>query len=194
MKLIYILLALSLLLVGCPDVTQHDQSRYGTITVWLSPDWALNVDRADIAQELTNLGHLGPSFVVTDDIYTADVLVYPFVANDCQQDGAGHWVVGTRSVYVDRVCTTSQVAFRTAIGHEIGHAIGMQHVCFHEELIARSGNCSPVGYGLAMMNPSLYEGHGDLELPQATDVPTELDLMEFNRTRVGQRDAGAPRE
>jgi hypothetical protein len=177
-------LLFALTFVSCSDPTQHDQARFGTITVWIAPGW-LSLDKADITQELGNLNHLGPSFVEAGDPYTADVVVYPWISPNCRTSGAGRWIVGTRRVEVDRVCETSAVAFRAAIGHEIGHALGMQHICENQELAV----CSPVGQGRAMMNPSLFEGDEIIDLPQSSDIPTQLDLDEFLRVRSTVLDA-----
>lgn len=55
--------------------------------------------------------------------------------------------------------------------HEIGHWLGMQHVCIGSEPIERLDECSSVGLGLAIMNP--YNN------PTLGLRFTELDRREF---------------
>ncbi len=93
---------------------------------------------------------------------------------------AGNWW----SFEVDPACAAGYTELRAAVGHEIGHALGMGHVCFTAGELA---DCS-VGIGPAMMNPQIAYGDildampGD-PLGVATDVPTALDLSEYSRTR-----------
>lgn len=171
--------------VGCDAPSQHDPSRYGEVRVYVDPTW-LRVDQAQIEQELTNLNALGPRFVRAEDgeRSTARVIVQPYnTARGCQLEAA-RWIFGTRIVEVDRTCKVSESAFRQAIGHEIGHALGMNHIC---ERAGDAVDCSPVGFGDAMMGPRIRQsddGPGFGEVYSGTlgfDEPTELDLAEFRR-------------
>jgi hypothetical protein len=177
MRLINALFILLLALLGCGSPDQHAPNTYGTVHVWISASW-LPIDRPRIIEQLANLSRLGPTFVVDDAPYYADVLIYPFNSDDCKRTGAGRWWVSTRSIEVDPVCTQGDTAFRTAIGHEIGHVLGMRHICTYPQ---ETADCSPVGFGRAMMNPTLTEGDDPLSPVPFTDRPTELDLLEFRR-------------
>lgn len=174
-----IVLTLGALLLGCSD-SQHDTTRYGTVKVYVAPEW-IAYDRARIVDELAQLAALGPAFVTTDDAFTADVLVRPWVSPDCSRRG-GQVTVGTRVAEVDPVCALGDDAFRAFVGHEIGHVLGMLHICRE----AGDGpDCSPSVTGRpALMNPSPFEDSGDdLAGLIATDRPTALDLAEFRRVR-----------
>jgi hypothetical protein len=172
------------LLPACAP-SQHDPQRYGSITVAFGPalDSAgpFRADQLDeLVKELTALEALGPSFVVGSE-GAADLVVRPFDSGPRCLRGSGRFTVGTRFVEIDPACAPGMTALRAAMGHEIGHALGMQHVCFGSEI----ADCSPVGRGVALMNPNL--SYGDATDPNATvndiatDVPTELDLAEFRR-------------
>jgi hypothetical protein len=166
------------LLVACDPPSQHDPVRYGEVKVWLGPGW-LNYDRQRIEQQLTYLHRLGPAFSLTTDQDAANVLLYRFESPNCELFGAGRWFQGSRRVEIDPVCTQGDTVFRMTVGHEIGHVLGMGHVCLRDREVP---NCSPVGYGQAMMNPFIWE-RDDAEFWVAQEEPTELDLAEFRRVR-----------
>ncbi|TAK26698.1 MAG: hypothetical protein EPO40_19455 [Myxococcaceae bacterium] len=185
------LLALTAL-VGCDPPSQADPARYGEVSVYVAPEW-LSLDKARIRDELQLLGALGPRFVEAGEGHrsTARVIVQPFDSEGCTL-GAGRWLVGSRVVEIDPTCTPGDTAFRQAVGHEIGHALGMSHIC------ARPGDapdCSTVGYGPAMMAPRLGGGGVSIGFGEAfadalgEDAPTVLDLAEYRRAHP---DAGAP--
>lgn len=177
MRRLLLSLLLCAALFGCSSPDQHEPNVYGTVHVWIAASW-LPIDRPRIIEQLANMNRLGPTFVVDDTPYYADVLIYRFDSDDCKRTGAGRWWVSTRSIEVDPVCTQGDTAFRTAIGHEIGHVLGMRHICTHHQ---KTNDCSPVGFGRAMMNPTLTEGEDPLAPVPFTDLPTELDLLEFRR-------------
>lgn len=56
--------------------------------------------------------------------------------------------------------------------HEIGHWLGMKHICLDHERNIRS-DCSPVGYGNAIMNP--------INVPAMPASFSEFDRLEFQR-------------
>lgn len=170
-------LAAVALLARCEPATQHDPDRYGRVTVFLASDW-LPVDRPRLREALANLARLGPAFVETEFASSADVVLRPFASPGCAL--AGRHTVGTRIAEVDPACTPGDTAFRTAVAHEVGHVLGMAHVCRRE---AEAADCSPVGYGSAVMNPYLWEQKDPLDPVPFTDRPTDLDLAEFRRVR-----------
>ena len=180
------LLALALVAGGCADPpTQHNEARYGVVRVFVAPEW-LELDKVQIRQQLVNLDALGPSFVEAGEggRSTARVIVQPMTSGaGCFADAA-HWIVGTRIVEIDRTCMVSESSFRQAVGHEVGHALGMLHICEREGDLP---DCSPVGYGDAMMGPRLRptdDAPGFTEAYTGAlgfDEPTDLDLAEFRR-------------
>lgn len=168
--------------VGCDPPSQADPARYGTVSVFIAPEW-LDVDEARIRDELVILSALGPRFVEAGEggRSTARVIVQPYDSEGCTL-GAGRWLVGSRVVEIDPTCTPGDTAFRQAVGHEVGHALGLQHCCRHE---GEAADCSPVGFGDAMMNPSLSGGGESFDPALANDAPTPLDLAEFRRVFRG---------
>lgn len=171
--------ALLALLASCTP-TQHDPATYGTVRVFIAPEW-LPIDRQRIRDELARLGALGPAFVEAGEggRSTAQVVVQPFDSRQCSL-GAGRWEVGSRIAEVDPTCTAGDTAFRAAVGHEVGHVLGLHHVC------ARPGDapdCSPVGYGPAMMAPTLGSSVEGFDAALSQDEPTVLDLAEYRRAR-----------
>ena len=189
-RAILALLALAAL-VGCDPPSQADPARYGEASVYIAPEWP-SLDTARIRDELVLLSALGPRFVEAGEgnRSTARVIVQPFDSEGCTL-GAGRWIVGSRVVEVDPDCTPGDTAFRQAVGHEIGHAIGMGHIC------ARPGDapdCSAVGFGPAMMAPRLGGESSGIGFGEAfadalgEDAPTVLDLAEYRRAVA--RDGG----
>lgn len=171
-------------LSGC-DPSQHDPVRYGTVAVYVSPAWSAR-DRARIESELRALQALGPAFVVTDTSERADVIVTLWTSPDCATAGAGGHTLGTRVAEVDPTCAPGDGAFRAFVGHEIGHALGMLHVCTVHETGA---DCSPTVRGSpAMMARSPFVDSRDPVIGLvAVDTPQALDLEEFARVRGAAR-------
>lgn len=179
------LFLLAFALLSCePD--RFDPGTYGTIEVWVSPQWSNN-DKTRIADALLLLHRLGPAFHVTEDSTIASVVILPFESTNCVVTGAGRWRVGSRVAEIDPVCTPGDTAFRTVTNHEVLHVLGLEHVCQR----AGGPDCSPVGYGPAIMNPELSEGADPLDPVPFTDVPTRLDFAEWDRVRrTVSHDAG----
>lgn len=184
MRRIGVLLAL-LGMAGCEPPSQHDPVRYGAISVFVDPEWLDSDDRL-ITEQLGRLNALGPAFIRAPEggRSTSRVVIQSFVSRDCSLDAA-HWEVGSRVVELDRSCFPSESTFSQAVGHEVGHALGMSHVCIHP---GDALDCSPIGFGPAMMNPriggessgpSFHEAWGG-ELGEVD--PTPLDLAEFRRS------------
>jgi hypothetical protein len=175
---------LALLLAACAAPSQHDPSlRPVTVALQGSPDGVLDWradQRAEIVRELDALGALGPSFVLVADALAADLVVREFDSGPGCAGGVEQHTLGSRIVLVDPVCAHGFDELRTAVGHGIGHGMGMGHVC----LVAGDAADCHGAYGPALMNPSV--SYGDVLEPGrftgvGTSVPTELDLAEWRR-------------
>jgi hypothetical protein len=82
----------------------------------------------------------------------------------------GFWQRGSDRIFIDISAMTNDKMFKLVFMHELCHWFGMSHVC---KFINQKRNCSPVGYGQAIMDPVV-------DLENSYDF-TELDLAEFRR-------------
>ena len=74
-------------------------------------------------------------------------------------------------ISTDRIATEAQL--RAVVLHETGHWLGMTHVCRDERHNSVKHHCSPVGYGVGIMNPEIGRNH--------VQSFTDLDIQEFRR-------------
>lgn len=182
--------ALSLLalcaLAGCASPSQRNPARYGTVRSWFPPtDWSSsNLENLRVA--LRDAEALGPAFVVAASEAASDVTVAHWIAPaNCVP--AARFVLGGRVVELDPVCLPGLLYQRAALIHELGHWLGMSHVC---ERSNEEPWCSSVGIGGAVMNPSFTFAdstgptfNGAYTGPAPWFQPTDLDLAEFRRVR-----------
>lgn len=174
-------LVLAALLAACAAPSQHDEARFGVVRVAF-PDWA-SVYQEAFRERLEPMGALGPTFVEADEAQ-ADVVVRHWDSGPGCAHGAGSWA-GGRDVQIDPACCQGTLALQAAFEHEIGHALGMHHIC--RRLPSEASDC--VGpMGVAVMNPALtYDHPGDIGFDEAfvagvSQVDwTDLDLAEFAR-------------
>lgn len=154
----------------------------------LDTAWTWRSDQMDQAHTVLKALHaFGPSFeVATDGV--ASFTVRMWYSDDRCTQGVARWFPGSTTIEVDASCAHGYTELRAAIGHEIGHAMGLGHVCFSAQDVA--GSCRRDGhYGPAMMNPDIAYGdpidaaQGD-PLGVAVDAPTYLDILEFRRAHA----------
>ncbi len=171
------------LLVKPPS--QHDPARYGTVVVTFR-GWSPAEVQA-LLPELERLEALGPAFVLDTaggSRTTGEAIVVRRGTGDCA-GGAGFHDVGSRSVTLKPHCVSAR-ELQSILGHELGHALGMGHVCRSAGESARF-ECSPVGFERrALMNPTVYTdrnmGAGSALTPSDPVLtPGEKDLAEFRR-------------
>lgn len=194
MKLANIFLVLLALFVttcngSCNKPTQHNQTRYGTVTVAFAQSldgiWDFNqTQRSALQEELNDLSALGPTFVLAPE-GSATYVIRAWSSGGHCEHGAGQWTPGTHFAEVDATCTGGLLGLRTAVAHELGHMLGMQHICMAANELT---NCSPVGYGPAIMNPNVSYGDplvGEENVSAYTGVPqvapSHLDILEYSR-------------
>lgn len=173
--------------VACPDGPSAPEAAapappppggWGTVRVWVAPAFESSA-RAAILAELPRLRALGPVFEEAPGPGGGVVEVRPF-RGECFADVA-HVLPGSRVVELDLSCMSEEEAVATAAGHEIGHALGLSHVCTEPGELPE---CSPVGYGPALMGPRLRRTTGLGEVfsgARGYPVPTALDRAELLR-------------
>ena len=98
----------------------------------------------------------------------------------CEGVYVGYWDRATRTVSIAPECLQRRAQLVYTIAHELGHSIGLFHVCrYPSEVIERrrvGDDCHGTAFGPALMNP-YYEYGSD---PSPSEL-TRLDLMELQR-------------
>jgi hypothetical protein len=150
------------------------------IRVGYESSWSVQ-HRHWIHYTLDSLNEIGgPVFLLTSDSY--DVIIKSWRTTNCMKMSA-FYTPGTNSVSIDETCLNNELSFRSMAFHEIGHFMGMVHICRYA---GERANCSPVGFGDAIMNPTVVFENIDVtgrtfQIYSAWQ-PTELDRREFFRT------------
>lgn len=98
---------------------------------------------------------------------------------------AGYWHPVRGEITIDTSCTPGESVWRHVVLHEALHALGALHVCTRPDEDA-NGECSPVGYGEAVLNPTFQlPGHPGFDSACCDSLPltepTALDLAELAR-------------
>jgi hypothetical protein len=193
-KLLFAILVTALL-CACPN--QHDPVRWGTVRVYFergdgNPLAFQSGDIATMRLALPDMRALGPDFLEAIDRVSSDVAIEHFDSGLNCAGGAATYTPATRVIRIDPVCASQSgggLALRAALSHELGHHAGiLRHIC---RRVGEAADCSPVGFGPAVMNPSLSYGDNagpTLDMvyagPLPTWQPTQLDLDEFRATRM----------
>jgi hypothetical protein len=155
----------------------NDQRAHGEVSVYIPASVASSVAQNTVRE----LSRLGPTFRQVFDSSAADVVVVTEMPTTCTS--AGYHRLGTSVATVNITCTHSPEMLQLAMMHEIGHVLGMTHVCKNA---ITTEQCSPVGYGPSMMNPVIEEGWTDDSVPNSgiQYEITSLDIQEYRRTRT----------
>lgn len=185
-------MGLSGFLAHCIAPSQHDPRKWPEYKVAFADPIPHKDPTLDPApwrpDQLVELQHqlvveqaLGPTFSLVSES-EAMLLIRPFDAKvDGMPDGQiGRYQEGANFVECDPALAGGYEALRACVGHEIGHWLHLRHVCREPNEV---GGCSPVGYGVALMNPSLAYGDATTNETFSQSVPTSLDLDEFRATR-----------
>lgn len=90
--------------------------------------------------------------------------------HQCHDTHLGQYFDGRNYVEVDPPCFLSDHQFKVGIVHELGHWLGMRHLCDQDR--AQEHHCVPEVTGVAVMNPTI----GRIHLLH----PSNLDITEYN--------------
>lgn len=173
----------------------HDEARWGTVHLQMAegPNGFSQHHQEVVRGLLPELNRLGPTFIVGGEgdrsirILNVDLTSgHPGV---CDGLGNGRWIrnvaTGEAHAEIDPACAHGDMEFQTTVMHEVGHGLGMQHICRIGE--SRT-DCSPVGKGPAVMNSSLVVDRGEeigFDHVYTGTIPTfevqDLDIKEFER-------------
>lgn len=93
------------------------------------------------------------------------------VEGEHREQTLGFYTNFQNSVWIAPGCIDSDREYQTVVIHEIGHWLGMRHICRANR--RTTDGCSPVGLGIAVLNPYL----DSLNTPDVSS----LDRIEYNR-------------
>jgi len=101
-----------------------------------------------------------------------------FPRGRCSDHRLGVFSWGSSHVFVDSRCAFSDNQFQVTVVHELGHWLGLSHVCNVDGIT--TDTCSRVGRGPAILNPYIESGH-QLHF-------TNLDRAEYSRACPGRQE------
>jgi len=185
---------LSALIYNATKPNNHNETKYGVYEINLSGDeWGRFNRRQLILETLPELNRLGPTMRLVDS--GGDVLVLidqnQSTTRNCY---SGDFMQSQRVITLYPTCITSDIEFKSTFMHEIGHSLGMNHICRRNGEV---NDCSPVVHGISIMNPGLdytdvFENQSVFdEINRISSIPSievvDLDIKEFNRVWNGKR-------
>lgn len=155
-----------------------NDNRLGTVSVYFPATVPTQVTTNTLAE----LSRLGPTFTQAANSYTADVVVTTSYQDNCTSAGYHRLATNVATIFTN--CTHSPEMMQLALMHEIGHVLGMTHVC--RNAITNETTCSPVGYGPAFMNPVIEDGYTEDLVPNRglQYELTSLDIAEYRRIKT----------
>lgn len=167
-----LLVVLLSFLVCCnkPPIVQHNSPT--TLFISFEPGFT-GYELRLFHEALPSFSTMDIRFVVTDNPGSADLIVKPWYNPDYSDGRVGLYPGGTNYVMIATSRLETDEQFRAILLHEIGHWMGLSHVCLFADVRDRS-DCSPVGVGEAVMNPVISSQH--------VQQFTTLDIAEFHRS------------
>jgi len=150
----------------------HELRNSEIIYIYFDPSYsALEKKQMTLTFDLFRVLGLRPRLVESFTFEVRDV----YVRNSDEffsQSDLGLYASNTSYIQVPTNRIESRHQLQMIFMHEMGHWLGMKHVCVESERLLRI-DCSPVGYGTAIMNP--------INVPALAAVFSRLDQLEFQR-------------
>ena len=168
----FTLLALILLLAcaALPTITQHHIQHHNPIRIQI--DDRFNVyEHRQFIKAFSHLSHLNLRFVEVSEYPDLRIKWWSNPVITSRTIGLHYAGQNYVLISTDRIATEAQM--RAVVLHETGHWLGMTHVCRDEQHNSVKYHCSPVGYGMGIMNPVIGRTH--------VQEFTDLDIQEFRR-------------
>jgi hypothetical protein len=175
----------------------HDENKYGVFRVRLAGEGWDDAGRpALVRQAFQELNRIGPTVAVVESGEHVVVRIdQTFLSSNLRNCYAGLYTrEPVPQIKLVPTCMRSGIEFQSTLMHEVGHALGMQHICRKDREVA---DCSPVGHQVSIMNPGLDYSDSfpstDVtnELDRISSVPmveiTGIDVQEFKRVWNGAR-------
>lgn len=176
----------------------NDSKRWGNVYLQLDSNSFSQHFQETTRSILPELNRLGPTFILENTInlnnlHPNTIRIYNVDLTSgqvgrCPLKGIGRYLPGQGRVEVDTGCIHGDLEFKTTLMHEIGHALGMIHICRQGETPRTNDTCSPVGRGGAVMNTSLLLDTvdeittGEAYTGQIPEFQIQaLDIKEFQR-------------
>lgn len=178
-------------------VNNNNPSKYGVYKIRLAGDgWELGERQSIVMDSLKELNRLGPTIMLVDS--GENVAVY--LDEERQSSNRTNCFAGiyqelpSPRIKLIPTCIRSNLEFQSTFMHEVGHALGMQHICRKTD---DASDCSTIGYAPSFMNPALnygtifssfrVMGETDEELSIPMVEVTSYDVREFQRVWSGRR-------
>jgi hypothetical protein len=175
----------------------NNPSKYGVYKIRLAGDgWELGERQSIVMDSIKELNRLGPTIMLVDS--GENVAVY--LDGQRQSINRTNCFAGiyqespSPRIKLIPTCIRSNLEFQSTFMHEVGHALGMQHICRKTD---DASDCSTIGYAPSFMNPALNYGtiFSSLRVMGETDeelsIPmvevTSYDVREFQRVWNGRR-------
>jgi hypothetical protein len=177
-------------------INNHDEAKYGVFRIRLvGAGWDLGERPRLVRESILELNRLGPTIQLVDSGEHLEAYLDQVAVSGARNCYAGLYTPGIRPrIKLVPTCITSNIEFQSTFMHEVGHALGMQHICRKHREVA---DCSPVGHQVSFMNPGLdyfsSSGGTDIvtEIERVSSVPmievTGRDVDEFKRNWRGVR-------
>ena len=124
-----------------------------------------------IRQSTRNLTFLNIRVSEVADIRNSNLEIRFWNNDSCAKNFYGLYTSNTNYILIDPNCVVNNNQFTIGIQHEFGHWLGMAHICLSS--FGQTNNCSPVGFGVAIMNPFTF--------PYSPSTMSRLDRLEYIR-------------